>query len=234
METGLTIQPITGVPTVKPGGDIASILIKAIRNNGQNITNQDIVCVASKIISVAEDRYLDLATVDVSLSADKLHRKIPNKDPRILQLILDQANGDEKNLRINGTWIGAKNYIGRVLTSAGIDKAGENTVLLLPKNPDDSARKIGEAIQLEFNAYSGVIITDSDGREGIAGATQLCIGLFGVPPLRQLSDSQETVCDMIAAAAGLVMGQRGNNIPAVIVRGYRYDFNVTAHLKDAY
>jgi len=233
MGTNLIIEPIIGVPVIKPGDDLASIITRTIKNN-QVITDKDIVCIASKIISIAEDRYINLAATVVSPSASKLHEKIPNKDPRILQLIIDQAYGDENNLRINGTWIGAKNHIGRVLTSAGIDKVDENNVLLLPERPDESARKIGEVIQSKFNVHCGVIITDSDGREGIAGATQLCIGLFGIPPLRQLFDSQETICDMIAAAAGLVMGQRGNNIPAVIIRGYKYDFNNNARLNDAY
>ena len=234
MNNTLTIVPIIGIPQVKPTDDFAIILIKTIKSSAIGLRAGDIICVASKVLSISENRFINLNSLKVSSEAATLHKKLPNKDPRILQLILDQADNDESNLRVNGSWIGAKNHVGRLLTSAGIDKVNNDTVLLLPQQPDNSARAIGEEIESAFDAKIGIIITDSDGREGIAGATQICIGLYGVPPLRERFDSQETVCDMLAAAAGISMGQRGNNIPAVIIRGYQYDFNKNAHLRDAY
>ncbi len=234
MPASLIIEPVNGIPVIRPGDDIASILVETISNNNQVVNDQDIICIASKIVSKALDCFKDLSTVNVSPTAHRLHTKLPNKDPRILQLVLEQANNREDNLRINPPWIGAKNQVGRILTSAGIDKVDDDTVLLLPESPDDNARTIGEKFKSEYNTNNGIIITDSDGREGIAGSTQLCIGLYGIPPLRKYFDAEETICDMLAATAGLSMGQQRNNIPAVIIRGFDYTFNSNSRLKDAY
>ncbi len=230
----IVITPVVAIPLIKPGDDISSIIIDSIQKNGITLKKHDIVCVASKIISISENKYVDLKNITATPQAESLHKTVPRKDPRVIQLIIDQAGRAKENINITGSWIGAKNHIGRVLTSAGIDKIDENTVLTLPDNPDYSASKIGEKIKSELNKSVGVLITDSDGREGINGATQLCIGLYGVPPIRKKDDSPETACDMLAAAAGLVMGQRGNNIPVVVISGYKYTFNSSVRLKDAY
>jgi F420-0:gamma-glutamyl ligase len=230
----LVISAIENVPVISPNDSIGQILIAAIKESHVRLHDNDILSVASKVVSIAENRYIDLNTVKVSQEALLLHNKFRRKKPEVLQLILEAAGGDSSNLRLNDGWIGAKNHIGRVLTSAGIDKATEDSVLLLPSNPDASARNIGDAIFKEFGLHVGVLITDSDGREGIAGATQLCVGLYGVPPIRKQYDSEETVCDMLAAACGLIMGQRGNNIPTVVVSGFQYIFDVNAKLADAF
>ncbi len=234
MDHKLVITPIKNILFIKPGDDISAIVANSIRQNQILLKEGDVVCVASKIISISEDKYVDLGTIKVSPEAERLHKIISKKDPRVIQLIINQANHLDENIKINGSWIGAKNHIGRFLTSAGIDKVNESTVLTLPDDPDISASKIGKKLSADFNTNVGVLITDSDGREGIAGATQLCIGLYGVPPIRNKNDSPETVCDMLAAAAGLVMGQRGNNIPVVVISGYKYSFSSKAKLKDAY
>lgn len=234
MYSMLTIEPVLDIPLIKPDDDLTNIILEKLSLNKQRLNKGDIICVASKIISISENRFVDLKSVDVSASALELHDKIPRKDPRVLQIILDQAANDENNLRINGSWIGVINDVGRILTSGGVDKVNDDTVILLPEDPGASARKIGMAFKASLGHDIGVLITDSDGREGISGATQIAIGLYGIPPLRQENDSQETACDMLAAAAGLVMGQRGNNIPVVIIRGYQYDFDSQVNLQSAY
>ncbi len=234
MDHALVITPVQNMPTIKPRDDISAIIINSIRQNGISLKDGDIVCVASKIVSIAENKYVDLDRVKVTLEAERLHKIITRKDPRAIQLMIDQADQVEENIKINGSWIGIKNHIGRFLTSAGIDKVNATTVLTLPDDPDLSASTIGEKLSANFKANVGVIITDSDGREGINGATQLCIGLYGVPPIHNKNDSPETACDMLAAAAGLIMGQRGNNIPVVVISGYEYTFDSRAKLKDAY
>ena len=234
MNSMLTIEPVLDIPVIKPDDDLTHIILEKLRLNKQQLNKGDIVCIASKIISVSENRFVDLKSVDVSASALELHNKIPRKDPRVLQLIFDQAANDENNLRINGSWIGVMHDVGRILTSGGVDKVDDDTVILLPEDPGASARNIGLALKASLGHDIGVLITDSDGREGIYGATQLAIGLYGIPPLRQENDNQETACDMLAAAAGLVMGQRGNNIPVVFIRGYQYDFDPQVNLQSAY
>ena len=234
MQSYLIIEPVLGVPVIKLGDDLANILVSVLRKNSAKIADNDIVCVASKVVSIAENRYVSLEKIQPSDEAIKLHEKIQRKDPRVLQLILDEVDNNLANIHINDQWIGARTKIGRILTSAGIDKVDENTVLLLPVDPDSSAKRLANALAEAFGVRVGMIITDSDGREDVAGATQVCIGTYGVPPIRKQNDTEETVCDMLAAAAGLVMGQRGNNVPAVVIRGFDYKFNETAHLAEAY
>lgn len=234
MNKALKISPILEIPIIKSGDNLAEIIVSVVKANNLQLVDNDIVCVASKIVSVAEDRFRKTDRIAISDGAKRLHEKVPRKSAQVLQLIFEQAGNDESNIQINGAWIGARSPLGRVLTSAGIDKIDEDTVLLLPEDPDKSAQVIGKAIKQTLGSQVGVIITDSDGREDIAGATQLCVGIFGVPPIRKKNDTEETTCDMLAAAAGLVMGQRDNNIPAVIIHGFQYDFDENAKLRDAY
>ena len=233
MQGSVTIDPILNIPIVKPGDDLSNLLVDAVKASAIKLEVDDILCVASKVVSVAENRFIRLDTITPSDEAIRLHERAKSKDPRVLHLILNETGNDTENIRINGNWIGARTKIGRVLTSAGVDKVDENTVLLLPIDPDASAKTIALAIQESFGAQIGVLITDSDGREDIAGATQLSIGTYGVPPIRRQNGTEETICDMLAAAAGLVMGQRGVNIPATIIRGFVYEFTNTAKLSDA-
>ncbi len=234
MQGSVTIEPILNIPIVKPGDELANLLVNSIKASAIKLEADDILCVASKVVSIAENRFIKLDTIFPTDAATRLHNRVQSKDLRVLQLILDEAGNDTENIRITGNWIGARTKIGRVLTSAGVDKVDENTVLLLPIDPDASAKTISTAIQKSFGVQIGVLITDSDGREDIAGATQLSIGTYGVPPIRRQNGNEETICDMLAAAAGLVMGQRGINIPAAIISGFTYEFTKTAKLSDAY
>jgi len=234
MHNPITIEPILDIPTIEPADNLANVLLAALKQNNIQLAKGDILCIASKVASIAENQFVKLDTITPGSDAKGLHERIVRKDPRILQLILNEANNDMANLRVEGNWIGARTKLGRVLTSGGIDKVDDSTVLVLPANPDTSAKNVALAIQTTYGAQIGVLISDSDGREGIAGATQLCIGTYGVPPIRRQNDTEETVCDMLAAAAGLVMGQRGNGIPAVVIHGFEYNFTETAKLADAY
>ena len=144
---------------------------------------------------------------------------------------------------IKKNYIGCRLENGLKLTSGGIDKKSVDEVFLLPKNPDASAKRISEYLKLSLGKNVAVVITDSDGREDKRGATQVAIGIYGIPPLRKTAviDSngetikfqEETLCDMIAASAGLVMGQRGTGIPAVIIKGIEYEWSETTNIKDA-
>jgi len=128
------------------------------------------------------------------------------------------------------------------LTSSGVDKNGPEEVILLPEDADASARVIGKTILEATGINVGVIITDSDGRIDKKGATQIAIGIYGLPPIRSTETidetgkpkvSEETVCDMLAASAALIMGQRGTNKPAVLIRGYDYKFDKNSSIRQA-
>jgi F420-0:gamma-glutamyl ligase len=129
------------------------------------------------------------------------------------------------------------------LTSAGVDKIDSEHVMLLPENADASAREIGKTILEIISRRVGIIITDSDGRVEKKGSTQVAIGIYGIPALRT-SESvnqetgetkmvEETLCDLLAAAAALVMGQRGTNKPVVKISGVEYEFNEDSRITDA-
>ncbi len=227
---------INNVPTIKKDDDIGKILCETLNSNKQSLETGDILCVASKIVSYSENRLVELASIQSSEIAKKLHEKIPRKDPRVIQLIINET-GDQNGskLQIAGNWIGGKLPNGLMLTSAGVDTINSDSAILLPQNPDKSAKKISETIERNLGVRVGIIITDSDGRADRAGATQISIGLYGLPALRiqdngSNNKTEETTCDMIAAGAGLIMGQKGTNIPAVIVHGYDYEFDGSANL----
>lgn len=115
--------------------------------------------------------------------------------------------------------------------------AKDDIVLTLPHNCDKIARNISVRIQQELGIKLAIIITDSDGRIDKVGATQVAVGLYGISGLRKTTFKEkgniETICDMLAAASGLIMGQRGQGFPLIKISGYEYDFNPKAKLIDA-
>lgn len=124
----------------------------------------------------------------------------------------------------------------------GVDKLGSEELILLPENADASARAIGHKILELTGVNVAVIITDSEGRPDKRGSAQIAVGVYGIPPLRvseaeneggKIKRSEETICDMLAAGAALLMGQRGFNKPAVRIRGFDYTFSTDASINDA-
>lgn len=117
-------------------------------------------------------------------------------------------------MEISGKHIGAWSPNGLFLTSAGVDKGPINTAIALPHDCDQTAQKISAAFLQELGVGVSVIITDNDGRVDKKGANQVEVGLFGLNGLRinERRHTAETLCDLLAAAAGIVMGQRGVNI----------------------
>lgn len=243
MSDRITVETIPNIPHIEADQDIGGIILNAVEAAGVELQENDIMCVASKAVSIAERRNVNLADVKVSEIAKQLHERIPRKDPRTIQLMLDETGqADGSRLAIQGDFVAGWLPNGLRLTSAGVDKMGPEEVILLPKNSDESAKNIGQRILESTGINVGIVITDSDGREDKKGATQLAIGVYGVPPLRvteSISDAgetqaaEETLCDMVAAAAALIMGQRGTNKPVVLLRGVDYTFDSTASIKDA-
>jgi coenzyme F420-0:L-glutamate ligase/coenzyme F420-1:gamma-L-glutamate ligase len=123
------------------------------------------------------------------------------------------------------------------LISAGVDRQGTDKAVVLPKNCDLIAKEIGEKLIGALQVQIAIVTTDSDGRVDKKGANQVAVGLYGIDGLRktQYDDKTyvETLCDMLANSVGLVMGQRGVNIPVVKIRGLEYEFNESATIEDA-
>jgi len=236
----IELHPIINAEEFKPGDDLSDYIVSAHNEGKLNFNNGDILCIASKIVSIEEGEIIDLSKIIPSEKALEIHQIVPNKDPRVIEIMLNiTTQPDGTALRINGSYIGGQLPSGLILTSAGIDKLDGDKVALLPKNPDKSAERIGKLIYQRTHKKIAVIITDSDGRDDRGGSTQLTVGLYGIQPYRQSSytndngekkQNQETLCDLIAAAAGILMGQRGNGIPLVVVQGIDYTFDENATL----
>lgn len=123
------------------------------------------------------------------------------------------------------------------MISAGVDRQGTDKAVVLPKNCDLIAKEIGEKLIGALQVQIAIVTTDSDGRVDKKGANQVAVGLYGIDGLRktQYEDKTyvETLCNMLANSVGLVMGQRGVNIPVVKIRGLEYEFNESATIEDA-
>jgi len=197
----------------------------------------DILVLAQKIVSKAEGRLVNLTTVRPSDAALELSLET-GKDPRLLELVIQESNSV---LRTRLGLIIVEHRLGFVCANAGIDHSNvrggwgnpDDWVLLLPENPDASAKGLREKIERETAVRIGLMIIDSHGRAWRMGTTGVCIGLSGMPGLADLRGEVDLfdyalrvtevgVADELAAGASLVMGQVAEGLPVVHVRGFPY------------
>ena len=233
----LILTPLPGIPMIHSGDDLADIIIHGLQKSGATLQNGDILVLAQKIVSKVEGRWVNLVTIQPSIQASELARKI-EKDPRMVELILRESN---HVLRTRVGTIIVEHRLGFVCANAGIDHSnvageGDGTdewVLLLPENPDYSAQSIREKLELYSGIQLGVMIIDSHGRAWRQGVVGVAIGLAGIPGLVDMRGKSDLfgytlrvttigVADELAAAASLVMGQADEGTPVVHVRGFPY------------
>jgi coenzyme F420-0:L-glutamate ligase/coenzyme F420-1:gamma-L-glutamate ligase len=185
MEKGLQLIPISGIPHVQPGDDLAALLWTAVQNAGITLQHGDVLAVAQKIVSKAEGRLVNLADVVPGSQAVAV-AAATGKDPRLVALIL--AESEEISRMRQGVLV-VRHRLGFTSANAGIDRSNvaqeENaeTVLLLPEDPDRSAREIRTAIAAAAKVEIGVVITDSHGRPFRLGTVGVAIGVAGLPAL---------------------------------------------------
>ncbi len=229
----LTLYPIPGIPHVQPGDDVAALLLEALAHAQIALQAGDVLAIAQKIISKAEGRLVALAAVTPSPRALEVAAQT-NKDPRLVELILQES--DEISRMRPGVLV-VRHRLGFTSANAGIDRSnvaqiegGEETVLLLPQDPDGSAAHIRAAIAEQTGVEVGVVVCDSHGRPFRLGTVGIAIGVAGLPALwdrrgerdlygYELQHTDVGVADEIAAAAGLLMGQAAEGTPAVLLRG---------------
>jgi coenzyme F420-0:L-glutamate ligase/coenzyme F420-1:gamma-L-glutamate ligase len=233
----LTLTPLSDIPLVRPGDDLAQIILDALKAAGIALVDGDILVLAQKIVSKSEGRLVNLDTVTASSRAVAL-AEITQKDPRLVEVILSESN---TVLRTRPGTIVVEHRLGFVCASAGVDHSNvcgegsqpEDWVLLLPKDPDDSAKTLRQRLEAACGAHLGVLIIDSHGRAWRLGTVGMTIGLSGLPGLEDLRGwpdlfgfrlqiTQVGVADELAAAASLVMGQAAEGTPVVHVRGFPY------------
>ncbi len=231
----LTLTALQHVPLIRQSDNLADIILNALRETNIELQDNDILILAQKIVSKAEGRMINLATVTPSPRALELAEK-SGKDPRITELMLQES---AEVLRVRVGSIIVEHKLGFVCANAGIDQSnvkGDDDgeyVLLLPADPDGSAREIRNAIKKITRKKIGVMIIDSHGRAWRIGTVGICIGLSGLPALidergwKDLFDytlkiTIVGVADELAAAASLMMGQAAEGTPIVHARGFPY------------
>jgi coenzyme F420-0:L-glutamate ligase / coenzyme F420-1:gamma-L-glutamate ligase len=228
----VTLKPLGGVKLVEPGDDLGAIATAAFAENGLTPELGDVLVVAQKIVSKAEGRYVDVAAVQPSERAIALAAEV-DKDPRFIEVVLSEA---KRVVRHRPGLLIVEHRLGYVMANAGIDHSnvpsGDSVdrVLLLPQDPDGSARALREHLAGVFRVHIAVIISDSFGRAWRKGTVGVALGAAGLPSLidlrghpdlfgRELLVTETGFADEIAAAAGLLMGQANEGVPLVLVRG---------------
>jgi coenzyme F420-0:L-glutamate ligase / coenzyme F420-1:gamma-L-glutamate ligase len=228
--TRIELIGVPDLPLVVPGDDLAAIISSGLERNGLRLTAGDVVVVAHKIVSKAEDRVVDLAKVQPSHRARALAAETA-KDPRLVELILSESN---RVVRQRQGLLITEHRLGYVMANAGIDQSNVGPdggrVLLLPLDPDQSAEALRSRLSAQYGCDLAVIINDSFGRAWRRGTVGVALGVAGLPAVRDLRgepdlfgrELQVTIvgfADEIAAAASLIMGQAAERLPVVLVRG---------------
>ena len=246
--TALTLTPLEGIPLIQPGEDLNTIILSGLQNSHIELQNNDILVLAQKIVSKAENRLVNLTTVDPSINA-VAYAAQADKDPRLIELILRESN---EVLRVRPGLMIVEHRLGFVCANAGIDHSNvsppnildaelevahknnpDQWVLLLPENPDISATNLRQNLEAETGVSLGVMIIDSHGRAWRNGIVGVTIGMSGVPGVidkrgetdlfgYELKATEIGSADELAAAASLVMGQAAEGTPIVHVRGFPY------------
>jgi len=224
---------VTGLPIIKEGDDIASLILRAAEAQGTPMRDGDIVVLSHVIVSRSEGRTVDLRDVKPSKTAERF-AAFTGKDPRLVEVIL----GDSRAVRrmAPGVLI-TETMQGFVCANAGVDKSnvpGEEVVALLPEDPDGSARRIRGRIRDLSWAEVAVIVCDTHGRAHRDGEVNVAVGASGLNVIRdrrgehdlfgyELKVKRTAVADELASAAELVIGQADEGVPVAIIRGYGYE-----------
>jgi coenzyme F420-0:L-glutamate ligase/coenzyme F420-1:gamma-L-glutamate ligase len=224
----ISIMPVRAIGEILPGADLAETIVAAAP---RLLMDGDVLVLTQKIISKAEGRFVELGEVGPSEKANLIAEQTL-KDPRLVELVLRESN---EIVRIAPHVLIVRHRLGFVMANAGIDQSnigpgGENRVLLLPVDPDASAEAVRAAIATRIGRDVAVIVSDSFGRPWREGVLNVAIGAAGMASLvdergkidrngRPLGVTQIALADAVACAAGLVLGEAAEGIPAAIVRG---------------
>jgi coenzyme F420-0:L-glutamate ligase / coenzyme F420-1:gamma-L-glutamate ligase len=227
---------IPGIPLVREDDDLVALIGEGLVHGGIKPRGGDVFVLTQKIVSKAEGRMVDLATVKPSKAAIELAGDV-HKDPRLVELILSES---VRVVRARPGVLIVEHRLGFVMANAGIDQSNVGSpddpqrALLLPADPDGSAATLRRRLSERFGVPVAVIISDSFGRAWRRGTCGVAIGAAGLPSLMDLRGSPDLFgrglqvsitghADEIAAAASLVMGQGAEGQPVVVVRGLTWD-----------
>ncbi len=225
----ISATALDDIPEVRAGDEPAQLIADALaRPDAPELTRDAVIVVAHKLISKAEGRTRCLSEVVPGPRARELARRL-GKDPRHVQVVLDESH--EVRRADHGVLIAVTHH-GFVCANAGVDgsnSADDDTLILLPADPDASARRLRAGLRERTGTAPAVIVTDSFGRAWRHGQCDVTIGCAGLDPLedwrgrtdrggRELHATQIAVADQLAAAADLARAKDAGQ-PAVVVRG---------------
>lgn len=224
------------MPLIQPGQDLSDEIINAIASESILVDDGDVIAIAQKIVSKSENRYLDISSLSPSEEAKTLSKQI-NKDPKFIQAILNES---KKVVRYRMGVLIVEHKLGFIHANAGIDRSNidqeQDIVLLLPEDPDESAKEISQSLSQFFKKNVSVIITDTMGRPFRNGIVGFTIGSHNIESIldergqkdlygNELKVTQIGIADELAAAASLLMGQAAQKKPVVIIKGYKFKQN---------
>lgn len=229
---GIRVIPLRMSRDVKPGDRLYRLVLRALISNKVTLENGDVIVIAQKIVSKAEGQIVRLNSLTPSSFAMQLAEAY-KKDPRLTELIIRQS---KSIVRISNGIIISETRHGFICANAGVDQSNvinsKETALLLPDDPDASAKKIMYKLKEKTNKEIAVVITDSFGRPFRNGQTNVAIGLAGMVPIKsyigeedmygkKLKVTEIAIVDEIASAAELVMG-KSKGIPVVVIKGFDF------------
>lgn len=227
--TEIRLLPIVGLPLVGPGDDVAALIAAGVQRQHGGLARGDVVVVCQKIVSKAEGRIVRFTEVTPSVFAAAVGAA-HGKDPRIVEIVLRETS---RIVKMGRGHLIAETGPGWVCANAGVDESNSpaaDAVVLLPADPDASARRLREALIHATGAEVAVLVSDTFGRPWREGLVEVALGAAGIAPLldlrgerdlngRELHHTVVAQADELAAAAGLLM-RKGSGIPVVIVRGH--------------
>jgi coenzyme F420-0:L-glutamate ligase/coenzyme F420-1:gamma-L-glutamate ligase len=228
----ITLTAIEGIPMIMPGDNLAELIAHAIARMDLQLRDGDILSICQKIVSKAENRLVNLNDIEPSPLARKFAERW-EKDPRAVELVLRQTS---RIVRMDNAVLIVETGPGWVCANAGVDESNsleDERAILLPEDPDASARRLRDEIRRRLGVSVAVLITDTFGRPWRDGLTEVCLGVAGMNPIldlrgttdlggRELHHTVVAIADEIASAAGLLMEKAGA-VPAVVVRGFKYE-----------
>jgi coenzyme F420-0:L-glutamate ligase/coenzyme F420-1:gamma-L-glutamate ligase len=232
MPSEIRVYGLDGIPEVRPGDDVVGVLVSALEASNLTLEAGDILVVTHKIVSKAEGRLVDLATVEPSSLAEDWAAQW-EKDARQVEVVLRES---KRIVRMDRGVMICETRHGFVCANAGVDASnvpGDHVVCLLPLDPDASARAIREGLRERLGVAPPVIISDSFGRPWRKGIVNITIGLAGMSPFadyRGVTDpygydlrvSVMAVADELAATAELMAGKTEAR-PVALIRGYTFN-----------
>ncbi|MFV9505698.1 MAG: coenzyme F420-0:L-glutamate ligase [Oscillochloridaceae bacterium umkhey_bin13] len=237
MHDEIRIIPVRGIGEVNPGDDLAVTLLDALELAGRSLVEGDVLVVTQKIVSKAEGRLVDPASVEPSAFAHQIAAQ-GRKDAHYQEVVLRESRRIVK--MVAGVLI-TETHHGLICANSGVDESnvgGGQLLCLLPEDPDASAARLRSAIRERTGLEVAVIISDTFGRPWRDGQVNVAIGCAGIAPLNDFNGIDDpygytmhatliAVADELASAAELVMGKI-DQVPAAIIRGYAYTPSETA------